>query len=85
MVFRGRYAVASLTMIALTLLALGLAYALSPIDLIPDFILLLGLLDDLVLLPIGIWMAVRMIPAEVWEECRRRAGESPPELDSLQT
>jgi len=52
------------------------AYAISPIDLIPDFIPVLGYLDDLVLLPLGIWLAVRMIPADVLAECRARAGES---------
>jgi uncharacterized membrane protein YkvA (DUF1232 family) len=54
---------------------LVVAYALSPIDLIPDFIPVLGLLDELILLPIGIWVAMRLIPAEVWEDARRRAAE----------
>ena len=49
------------------------AYALSPIDLIPDFIPVLGLLDDLLLLPIGIWLALRLVPATVLAEARRRA------------
>ena len=49
------------------------AYAFSPIDLIPDPIPVLGYLDDLVLLPIGIWLTLKLIPAEVWEECRARA------------
>ena len=49
------------------------AYALSPIDLIPDFIPVLGYLDDVVLLPGLIWMTVRMLPAEVLSECRRQA------------
>jgi uncharacterized membrane protein YkvA (DUF1232 family) len=39
------------------------AYALSPIDLIPDFIPVLGLVDDLILVPLGIWLFLRMIPA----------------------
>jgi uncharacterized membrane protein YkvA (DUF1232 family) len=41
------------------------AYAMSPIDLIPDFIPVLGLLDDLILVPLGVWLFVRMIPAEL--------------------
>lgn len=49
------------------------AYALSPIDLIPDFIPVLGLLDDLVLLPLGIALAMRMVPPDVMSECRARA------------
>jgi uncharacterized protein YndB with AHSA1/START domain/uncharacterized membrane protein YkvA (DUF1232 family) len=49
------------------------AYALSPIDLIPDFIPVLGYLDDIVLLPIGIILAVKMVPAVVMSECRTRA------------
>ena len=51
------------------------AYALSPIDLIPDFIPVLGYLDDLILIPMGIALAVRMIPAPVLAECRARAIE----------
>ena len=49
------------------------AYALSPIDLIPDPIPVLGYLDDLVLIPIGIALALRMIPPDVMAECRERA------------
>ncbi len=54
--------------------ALTMLYALSPIDLIPDFIPVLGLLDDLILLPAGIALTVRMIPAEVWEACAARVA-----------
>ena len=50
------------------------AYALSPVDLIPDFIPVLGLLDDLVLLPAGIALALRLIPASVMAESRERAA-----------
>ncbi len=50
------------------------AYALSPIDLIPDFIPVLGLLDDLILLPAGIALALRLIPAPVMAESRERAA-----------
>jgi uncharacterized membrane protein YkvA (DUF1232 family) len=49
------------------------AYALSPIDLIPDFIPLLGYLDDLIILPLGILLAVKMIPPEVMRDCRLKA------------
>lgn len=58
--------------------ALGLfvvAYALSPIDLIPDFIPILGYVDDVILLPALIWMTVRMLPAEVILECRQQADD----------
>jgi uncharacterized membrane protein YkvA (DUF1232 family) len=51
------------------------AYAFSPIDLIPDPIPVLGYLDDLVLLPLGIALVLRLIPADVLEDCRRRAEE----------
>jgi uncharacterized membrane protein YkvA (DUF1232 family) len=50
------------------------AYALSPIDLIPDFIPVLGFLDEIVLLPLGITLALKMIPATVIAECRARAS-----------
>lgn len=46
------------------------SYAVSPIDLIPDFIPVLGLVDDAILLPLGIILALRMIPADVMQECR---------------
>jgi uncharacterized membrane protein YkvA (DUF1232 family) len=49
------------------------AYALSPIDLIPDFVPVLGYLDDMVLLPLGIALAIKLIPNEVWEECKAEA------------
>ena len=49
------------------------AYAFSPIDLIPDFVPVLGYLDDLVLVPLGILLAIRLIPAPVLAECRERA------------
>ena len=49
------------------------AYALSPIDLIPDFIPLLGYLDDMLLLPMGIALAIRLIPCDVWEDCKSQA------------
>ena len=49
------------------------AYALSPIDLIPDFIPALGYLDDMILVPLGIALAIKLIPDEVWEECKAEA------------
>ena len=55
------------------LAVLVVAYAFSPIDLIPDFIPVLGLLDDALLLPIGIWLAVKMVPAPIVAECRLQA------------
>jgi uncharacterized membrane protein YkvA (DUF1232 family) len=58
-------------------IACVLAYALSPIDLIPDFVPVLGLLDDIVLVPLGLVVAVRMIPAQVMTECRARAHGGP--------
>ncbi|MGD9835792.1 MAG: YkvA family protein, partial [Piscinibacter sp.] len=55
------------------LIVVVVAYALSPIDLIPDFIPVIGLLDDLVLVPLGLWLAMRLVPAAVWAECTARA------------
>lgn len=52
------------------------AYALSPIDLIPDFVPIPGYLDDLVLIPLGIFIAVRLIPPEILAECRARAAQT---------
>ena len=55
--------------------ALVVGYAFSPIDLIPDPIPILGYLDDLVLVPLGVALALRMIPPEVLAECRARSRE----------
>ncbi len=49
------------------------AYALSPIDLIPDFIPIVGYLDDLILLPAAIWLALKLMPLEVLLDARARA------------
>jgi len=49
------------------------AYALSPVDLIPDFVPVLGYLDDLILVPIGIALAIKLVPSEVMTQCRDRA------------
>jgi uncharacterized membrane protein YkvA (DUF1232 family) len=62
---------------ARVVVACVVAYALSPIDLIPDIIPLLGMLDDLILLPIGIVLAVRLIPPDVLAECREQARTLP--------
>lgn len=51
------------------------AYALSPIDLIPDFIPILGFVDDAVLLPGLMWLAIRLIPPSLMAECRQKADE----------
>jgi len=51
------------------------AYALSPIDLIPDFIPILGYVDDVLLLPVLIWLTVKLLPADVLQDCRRQADE----------
>ena len=51
------------------------AYAFSPIDLIPDFIPIVGYLDDLVLVPLGLALALKMIPKTVLDECRRNARD----------
>jgi uncharacterized membrane protein YkvA (DUF1232 family) len=50
------------------------AYAFSPIDLIPDFVPVLGLLDDLLLVPAGLWLAMRSIPPALMDEFRRAAA-----------
>jgi len=56
-------------------LGIVIGYAFSPIDLIPDFIPILGYLDDLVLVPIGIWVAIKLVPTEIVEECRKLSQE----------
>lgn len=56
-------------------IGLVVAYAVSPIDLIPDPIPVLGLLDDAVLIPLGVLVAIRLVPDDVFAECRARAVE----------
>lgn len=58
---------------AKAVVALVAAYAVSPIDLIPDFIPIVGYLDDLLLVPLGIALAIRLIPDQVWQDCLARA------------
>ncbi len=50
------------------------AYAFSPIDLIPDFIPVIGYLDDLIIVPLGIWLVLKVIPPAVLAECRQKAA-----------
>lgn len=57
------------------LCVLVVAYALSPIDLIPDFIPILGYLDDVILLPMLIWLAIQLVPEGVLTECRLKAAD----------
>lgn len=52
-----------------------IAYALSPIDLIPDFLPVIGYLDELILLPAGLWLMIRYMPADVLLESRARADD----------
>jgi uncharacterized membrane protein YkvA (DUF1232 family) len=68
---------------AKALLLAIVAYAVSPIDLIPDFIPVIGLLDDVILLPLGIALALKMIPRAVIEECRARVATSGPGHERL--
>jgi uncharacterized membrane protein YkvA (DUF1232 family) len=57
------------------LLAIAVAgYALSPIDLIPDFIPVLGVLDDLIIVPLGIWLVIALIPEDLMREYRAMAS-----------
>jgi len=62
--------------LARVLLGAAVAYAVSPIDLIPDFIPVVGHLDDVIVLPVLIWLALRLIPTDVFVECRKRQNAS---------
>jgi len=53
--------------------ALVVAYALSPLDLIPDFVPVLGYLDDVILVPLGLWLTLKLIPPQVIADSRTRA------------
>lgn len=57
--------------------SLTVAYALSPIDLIPDFVPVLGLLDDLLLVPAGIWIVLRLLPPGLIADLREQAAVTP--------
>lgn len=63
------------SIIAKTLIIITVAYALSPIDLIPDFIPVLGYLDDLIILPFLIYISLKLIPKEIMEECKEQAKD----------
>ncbi len=58
-------------------MALIVGYVVCPIDLIPDFIPVLGQLDELIIVPAGIALVMKMIPKAIMQECRRRAREEP--------
>ncbi|NEM98021.1 DUF1232 domain-containing protein [Pontibacter sp. BT327] len=60
---------------AKVVLVLTVAYAFSPIDLIPDFIPVLGYLDDMLLLPLGIWLSIKMLPDDTVHEYRQKARQ----------
>lgn len=62
---------------------LVLAYAISPIDLIPDFIPVLGLLDDLILVPLGVWLVIKLIPDELWQEYKSQKSTLVPHARKL--
>ena len=59
------------------IIGVTLLYALSPIDLIPDFIPILGYLDDLIIVPALLGLAIRLIPKEIWKEAEERAQRDP--------
>jgi len=61
---------------AKVLIACIVAYAFSPIDLIPDFVPVLGYLDDLVLIPMGVALAIKLVPSYILAECRAWAHET---------
>jgi uncharacterized membrane protein YkvA (DUF1232 family) len=65
---------------AKTLIAVVIAYSLSPIDLIPDFIPILGYLDDLILVPLGIALAIKLTPKEIFDEAREKVAVHPEEI-----
>jgi uncharacterized membrane protein YkvA (DUF1232 family) len=64
-------------LLAKILIGFTVAYLLSPIDLIPDFIPVLGLLDDLVIVPLLITLSVKLIPEKILEEARQKAKSNP--------
>ena len=70
---------------AKVVLGLTLAYALSPVDLIPDFIPVLGYVDDLIIVPFGLWLAYVLVPRELWREHQREVEPRSDESTGAQT
>ncbi len=64
----------AMPLVAKLLAAITVAYALSPVDLVPDFIPVLGYLDDLLILPALAALTCKLIPAEVWDRCRKASA-----------
>jgi len=62
-------------LLAKILAGLTVAYALSPIDLIPDFIPVLGYLDDIIILPVLVTLTIKLIPKDIFTECRKQAED----------
>ena len=60
--------------------AIVVGYALSPIDLIPDFVPVLGYLDDVILVPLGIALVIKLMPDDLLENCRQEALQNPPSI-----
>jgi uncharacterized membrane protein YkvA (DUF1232 family) len=69
-------------LLAKIVVGITVCYALSPIDLIPDFIPVLGFLDDVLLLPLLITLAIRLIPKQILDECRNEVETTPQEKQS---
>lgn len=67
-------------LIAKILIGITVGYLLSPIDLIPDFIPVLGLLDDLIIVPLLISVSIKLIPAEILTEARQKVKDNPKTL-----
>ena len=64
------------SLLAKTVAVTVVTYALSPIDLIPDFIPVIGYLDDIILLPLGIALAIKLISKDIWQECKANVHQS---------
>lgn len=62
--------------LAKVVIGVAVCYALSPIDLIPDFVPVVGFLDDLLLIPLLLMAAIKLMPPEILEECRQKSAEA---------